>query len=192
MTIERSREILRQTDANSCLACSLFFVAGKITGQEFSKDDERQLCFDSFGRCRESLVLSYLWAFMEHFPNLDVTITVDNEFYEDYLKRLVAEKIEIESSPVTIGLIRSEASKGPLIVLVDRYFFDYEIHIPHYIVVENQGENNFSVADPWQGKTVSVNPTQLQEAIFGAKHILQWAPMIIKIEQQIESATHST
>lgn len=185
MIIEKSREILRQTDANSCLACSLLFVVGKITEQEFSEDDERQLCLDSFGQCRENFVLSYLWAFMKRFPNFNVTIAVDNEPYKNYLKRLADEKIGIETSPITVEFIRSEASKGPLIVLIDKYFFDYEIHTPHYVVVENQGENNFLVADPWQGKTVSVTPTQLQEVIFGAKHILQWAPMIIKIEQQI-------
>lgn len=172
-------EILRQQDANSCLACSLLFVAGRITSQKFSETDERQLCFGSFGRCRESFVLSNLSAFRERFPNLDIAVIVDNKPYEEYLKRLSAGRIPIRTSAINIELIKNETSKGPIIVLVDKYFFDGEIHTPHYVVVENSEGDNFSVADPWRGETIRVTPTQLQEAVFGIKHILQWAPTII-------------
>jgi len=181
---KEGEEILRQKDANSCLACSLLFVAGKISGQRFSEDDEGQLYLDSFARCRESFVLSYLLAFKERFQNLDITIIVDNEPYRSYLEELSGGKIQIKSKPITTELIRDGASNRPLVVLVDRYFFDYEIHIPHYVVVESQESSDFLVSDPWQGKTLSKTSNQLQEAIFGAKYILWWAPMVIKIDQQ--------
>lgn len=177
-----STEILRQTDANSCLACSLIFVAEKITGQRFSGDDERQLYLDSFGRCRESFALSYLLAFKERSPDLEITMIVDNESYRKYLEGLSGGKIQIKAKPITMELIKDEALDGPLVVFVDRYFFDYEIHIPHYVVVENQN-GNFLVSDPWQGEIISRTPLQLQETIFGVKYILGWAPTIVKIRQ---------
>ena len=181
---KEGEEILKQVDANSCLACSLLLVVEKITGQRFSKDDEKRLCFNSFGCCRESFVLSYLLAFKERFPDLGITFIVDNEPYRKYLEKLGSGKIQIDAKPITIELIRDEASGRSLVVFVDRYFFDYEIHIPHYVVVENREDGDFLVSDPWQGETLSKTPLQLQEAIFGVKYILQWAPMVIKIDQQ--------
>ena len=181
---EREEGILRQTDTNSCLPCSLLFVVGKITEQRFSKVDEKQLHLDSFGRCRESFALSYLWAFKERFPDLGITLTVDNEPYRKCLEELNSGKIQIDAKPITMELIKDKASGGPLVIFVDRYFFDYEIHIPHYVVVENQENGDFLVSDPWRGELLSKTPLQLQEAIFGAKYILWWAPMIIEIDQQ--------
>lgn len=180
---KEGEEILRQTDANSCLACSLLFTVEKITGQSFSEDDEKQLYLDSFSRCRESFALSYLLAFKERFPNLKITLIVDNEPYRKYLEELNGGKIQIDAKPITTELIKDKALDGPLVVFVDRYFFDHEIHIPHYVVVENQKNGDFSVSDPWRGETLSKTPFQLQEAIFGAKYILWWAPMVIKIDQ---------
>jgi len=182
MEIERKPEILKQADANSCLACSLLYVIGEeVTGQEFLRENERQLFFDSFGKCRESFVLSHVLALSERFPNLNTTLFVDNEPYGDYLRGLVNERVQIESEPVSLELIKNESKKQPLVVLVDRYFFDYEIHIPHYVAAEQEGED-FSVADPWDGEIKIISPLQLQEAIFGAKYILWWAPTVIKID----------
>ncbi len=183
---EESIKILRQADANSCLGYALFYVAGKITGQMFSEDDERQLYLDSFSCCRESFALSYLLAFKKRFPDLDVTVIVDNEPYGDYLAGLSGNSIKIQSKPITIELVRSEALTKPLILFVDKYFLDYEIHIPHYIVVENKDKSdNFLVSDPWRGGTLLMMPNQLQEAIFGVKYILGWAPLVVKVDQQL-------
>ncbi len=152
------KQILRQTDANSCLVCSLLFIIEKNTGQRFSESDERQLYFSSFGRCRESFVLSYLLAFKDCFPSLDITLTVDNEHYKKYLEELNDGEIQIDANTITIELIRDKTLGGPLVVFVDRYFFDHEIHIPHYVVVEDQKSGNFLVNDPWWGKALSKTP----------------------------------
>lgn len=176
--------ILKQTDANSCLACSLLFVIGKMSGQMFSQEDERRLHFNSFGRCRESFALSYLLTIQEYFPDLSVTILVENESYRDYLKGLGRETIEVEICPATIELLGNEVLREPVVVLVDRYFFDYEIHIPHYIVVEKGEDDKFRVHDPWNGKVLLMTSTQLHEAIFGVKYILWWSPMVIKLSNQ--------
>ena len=163
----------------------MFFIAGEITGQRFSGDDERRLAIESFGLCREIFVLSYLLAFKKRFPDLDVTIIVDNEPHGDYLEKLSGNLINIESRPVTTELVRDEALRKSIILFVDKYFLDYEIHIPHYVVVKSKDErDNFFVSDPWRGGTLLMTSVQLQEAIFGAKHILGWAPLVIKIDKQ--------
>src|SRR3990167_10869847 len=105
-----SEKILKQTDANSCLACCLLFIAGEITGQRFSGDDERRLAIESFGLCRESFALSYLLAFKKQFPELGVTIIVDNELYRDYLDALTCGKIRTEAKPITMDLIAKETA----------------------------------------------------------------------------------
>jgi len=182
--MSKEHRILRQEDANTCLACSLLFVVGKMKGQIFSVEDERRLYLNSFGRHRESFALSYLVTIQEYFPDLIVTLTVDSKSYRDYLRDLSKKAIQIEARPITIELVRNESVGGSLIVLVDRYFFDYEIHIPHYIVVEKGEGDKFRVDDPWSGKTLSMTSTQLQEAIFGVRYILWWSPMIIQLHQR--------
>jgi ABC-type bacteriocin/lantibiotic exporter with double-glycine peptidase domain len=98
-------------------------------------------------------------------------------------KNFQEKRVEIKSEPVFLELIKDESEEQPLVVLVDRYFFDYEIHIPHYVIVERKGEN-FSVADPWDGEIKTMSPLQLQEAIFGVKYILWWAPTVIKVDSE--------
>ena len=178
------KEILKQTDANSCLACCLLFIAGEIIGQRFSRDDERRLAIESFGLCRENFAMSYFLAFKKLFPELRATITIDNEPYREYLEGLSNGGIRIETEPITMELIQDNALSGPLILCVDRYFFDYEIHIPHYVVVRNQGNNNFLVSDPWRGEALPKSQLEIQEAVFGVKYILGWAPSVIKIDRQ--------
>ena len=114
-----------------------------------------------------------------------MTIIVDNEPHGDYLEKLSGNLINIESRPVTTELVRDEALRKSIILFVDKYFLDYEIHIPHYVVVKSKDErDNFFVSDPWRGGTLLMTSVQLQEAIFGAKHILGWAPLVIKIDKQ--------
>lgn len=181
-----SKKILKQTDANTCLACVFLYVVEWLSGQKFSSEDEQQLYSDSFGKCRESFALSYTLAFVERFPNFKVKITTNNEFFGGYLKKLLPEnqqtQVKIETFPITLELIRKKVAENPLILMVDKYFLDHEIHIPHYIVVIAQEGENFFISDPWEGKNISVSSTQLQEAIFGAKNYLFWAPIAIEVK----------
>lgn len=185
----RKREILRQSDANTCLACCFIFVLEHLRGGEFSSEErqelERKFYESSFGKCRESFLLSYLLALLEKFPRARAKVTFGDEFSQKYFEEVNGvsrEQLSFATSLITPKFLKDKIGEKPLVAFVDKYFLDEGIHIPHYVVLtRNKTSENFQVADPWSGNIFEMTPLQVREAIWGAKYFLGWTPVVVEI-----------
>lgn len=163
----------------SCLAWSLLHLADKKP----TFKSEVEIVNQSLSFSKKDFTIGHLEAISAHFREIFLFIDKDFKYENNISTRLKqSQNIKIRNGNVLkflqayldIGKIRH-----PLIIYVDSYALHNQIHYPHYIILLKKQGNEFSILDPWNGKTRFVSQQTILNGVKLLKHHLGFAPRVI-------------
>lgn len=182
------REILQQQDNQTCMPCCLLmWYSQEFPDEKIDfKKQEMKLDIASFGLYREYYALAHTAAFTRMFPNVGITIYVDNQDFTKQLSILnKEERIKVIYRRVTTQWLKREISKNPVILSVDSYYLKgATVHIPHYIYLFQGEQGNTQTVDPAYGEVRSISDKELEDGFVGLKYHMLWSPIVIRPEKR--------
>ena len=183
------KETLRQNDNQTCLPNCLLIGFSYL----FPEDRldyavlERELFIASYGVCRESYVLTHCITFSRRFPSVIVQVLVDSPEYVEALSKLnTEENVNIQQQEITLDWIKMKAREAPVIVSVDKYPFNHEVHTPHFLNIHRDESGQFMIADPFSEEPQSLSAQMEKKLEWGInqfKYHMLWSPVAISLKK---------
>lgn len=185
----RPKEILQQQDNQTCLSCCLLMHYSALFPDRAIDyaETERELHSSSFGLYPKYYALTHTAAFVRKFPEVSVSIFVDNDDFAKYLRTInKEERINIQPQTVSLEWVRGVLTDKPLILYTDAlYLQGGTVHMPHFVYAFSDHQGVMKIADPAFGRLREIPDKELEDGIIGLKYQMLWSPIALSVQKYV-------
>lgn len=170
----------KQTAYETCLPVCLLLASG----QEVSPEEEMRLFIEGIKNRPDNYLLGMVESFVGNY-GLGVEIYVDNKYFWKYLnlrKRINDKRIYLLHQPISPEFITKQLF--PYLLYLDINLLGVYSHSPHFVVVESQKKQKYSLVDPWSGRRRKIDKEIVYEAIESLRTHLKFCPLLIKVRKE--------
>lgn len=167
-------EKFKQATHEGCLpSCLLILEHGKV-----DREKEIELISDSLLKRRDNYyAYNTLSAFTDRYKR-DAILFVDMKPFAEYLSlNRDTERVKIESQRINKKFLLALAT--PYIVYLDDFVLGSDTHAQHFVIVEEFGETETTIIDPWHGSRKKVATSTLFGAIESLRKRFFYSPLVI-------------
>lgn len=170
-------EKFKQATSEGCLpSCLLILENG-----ETSPAKEIELISASLLKRRDNYyTYNVLSAFTDKYRT-GATLYIDMEPYSKYLNQN-KDTQRIKIIPQQINEVFLSTLAVPYVVYLDDYVLGSETHAQHFVVIEEFGEIETKIIDPWHGSRSTVATTTIIKAIESLRTLFLYSPLAITID----------
>jgi hypothetical protein len=159
--------IYKQTTADTCLPSCLIMMLDKFGLAKPTQELELEILVEGDKLSRGNRTLGHLLYVIKKYKVKGRYFVSRADTFEEAQSLLLKEgKDVIESKKERIGayLIEQLLKETEVITCIDDYALRKQIHFPHFIIVENFENKNFSLIDPWEGKRFLISSEEMENA----------------------------
>ena len=160
-------QIFKQTTADTCLPSSLIMLLEDRVNISPSQTLELEILVEGDKLLRGNRTLGHLLYVTKKYNVRGIYFVSRTDTFEEacsFLLKKGRDNIEVRQEKINSQFIKQLLTESEVITCIDDYALRKQIHFPHFVVIENIGNNKFSLVDPWEGKRFLLSSTELDDA----------------------------
>lgn len=169
----------KQSLTHSCLVACFLMLLEKNIKVNFSDKEEQNITLLGSRRIYPFYVVGITTEISKKYGG-DIKIIADNKFFTKVLKKSFTKQktIYVKHEKITAQLIRKILEKHTLICHIDTHGLGDYSHASHFIVIEKNEGENFTITDPWIGKKKRIANKTLESSISELKKHIKMCPLL--------------
>ncbi|MBI2578534.1 MAG: hypothetical protein HYW26_02360 [Candidatus Aenigmarchaeota archaeon] len=168
----------RQTTYETCLACALFYSV-KIKP---TKNRELKVINYSLRFSKNSFALGHLEYFTRKYNRKLKLFLESKTLFSSWSKIKFNKKIDLVHAKINLDFVSKNLKYGPVILYLDCFVFQNNVHYPHYIVLIDENAGKYKLYDPWDGKIKRVEKKIISKGIQKLRNHLLFSPQLIRVD----------